>query len=496
VAVVNDGVLSQDGNADPPGASDPIEPLSNNERRDDLEPRDGSDFEASSIGTAGEPAPETGVPAEERAATTGPHEGPEQLPPAVRARNFRLGVLNGAIYQTGEGLIDANTVIPLFLSRLTSSNALIGMASALSDLGWLLPQVFVAPWAARFKRQILLYRGAAAVRGLALAALAALVWPLRDRPDLLLVAFFACYTVFAMAAGFGGVAFMEVVGRVVPSERLGAFWSQRLFFGGLGLAVMGLVVRQILRLESFGMKFAILFGVGALIASAAYAMFSAIEEPKLPPPRAPGSALALLREGVRMLQREPAFRNLLLSRAALSVWLTVSPFMLLFAVRDLQGGPRVAGTFLFSRVAGFVLATLYWQALSRRHGTRAVLQVATLTTSALAFVACATALVSPWWRGWISAGAAVVTLELLASLGGAAQSGMLVGYASLVLELAPLDRRQSFVSLANTFIGPTMFLPLLGGTLVDWSNPPVLFGICGLVGLVGFHAATRLPRRA
>jgi MFS family permease len=259
---------------------------------------------------------------------------------------------------------------------------------------------------------------------------------------------------------------------------------------------MGLLVRQILRLESFGMKFTILFGLGALIASAAYTMFSAIEEPNLPPPRAPGSALALLREGVRMLRREPAFRNLLLSRATLSVWLTVSPFMLLFAVRDLQGGPRVAGTFLFSRVAGFVLATLAWQALSRRHGTRAVLQVATLTTSALAFVACATALASPWWLGWISARGAVVTLEVLASLGGAAQSGILVGYASLVLELAPIERRQSFVSLANTFVGPTMFLPLLGGTLVDWSNPPLLFGISGLVGLVGFRAATRLPRPA
>lgn len=447
------------------------------------------------IRTESAPPDARGVPAEERAAPVAPHEGPELLSPQVRERNFRLGVLNGSIYQTGEGLIDANTVIPLFLSRLTTSNALIGAASSLNDMGWLLPQMFVAPWAARFQRQIVLYRGAAAVRGVALATLAALVWPLRDRPDALLVAFFACYTVFAMAAGFGGVAFMEVVGRVVPRERLGAFWSQRLFYGGLGLAAIGLVVRQILKLESFGLKFTILFGLGAVIASAAYAMFSAIQEPRLPPQRAPGSALALLREGFAMIAREAAFRNLLLSRAALSVWLTVSPFMVLFAIRDLGGGARVAGTFLFSRVAGFVLANLVWQSLSRRHGTRAVMEVATLTSSALAFAACATALASPWWLGWIPAGAAVVMLELLASLGGAAQSGMLVGYASLVLELAPLDRRQSFVSLANTFIGPTMLLPFVGGALVDWTNPPVLFGVCGFMGLIGFQAATRLPRR-
>src|SRR5206468_3142660 len=42
------------------------------------------------------------------------------------ARNFRLGVLNGALngalYQAGEGFMDSNTVIPLFVSRLTASN--------------------------------------------------------------------------------------------------------------------------------------------------------------------------------------------------------------------------------------------------------------------------------------------------------------------------------------------------------------------------------------
>jgi Na+/melibiose symporter-like transporter len=260
------------------------------------------------------------------------------------------------------------------------------------------------------------------------------------------------------------------------------------------VAGIGLLVRQVLKIESFGFKFALLFGCAAVFASAAYAMFSAIEEPRMPPARAPGSPLALLRQGGAMLRGEPIFRNLLLSRAALSVWLTLSPFMVLFAVRDLGGGARVAGTFLFSRVAGFVLANLLWQPLSRRHGTRAVMRVATLTSSLLAFAACAVALASPWWLGWIGAGVAVVLLESLACLGGAAQSGMLVGYASLVLELAPLDRRQSFVSLANTFIGPTMLLPVLGGALVDWTSPPVLFGLCGAAGLFGFRAATRLPR--
>ena len=409
-------------------------------------------------------------------------------------RNFRLGVLNGAIYQAGESFIDSSTVIPVFLSRLTGSHALIGLASALNDMGWLLPQMFVAPWAARFPRQIVIYRRAAVVRGAALAVLAALIWPLSQHPAALLTAFLACYTVFSLGAGFGGVAFMEVVGRTVPPRRLGSFWSQRLFWGGLGGAVAGLLVREAMKIEDPGSRFALLFGVAAVVASSAYAMFSAIEEPDLPPARAPSGTIALLNEGLGMLRRDASLRRLLLSRAALSVWLTASPFMVLFAVRDLGGGPRAAGTFLFARVAGFVLANLLWQPLSRAKGSRAIMCVATLTSSLLALAAFGVALASPWSLGFISAGVAVLLLESTAALGGAAQSGMLVGYASLVLELAPRDRRQAFVSLANTFIGPTMLLPALGGALVDWTNAPVVFALCSVAGLIGFRAALELPR--
>ena len=51
------------------------------------------------------------------------HEDPE------RRRNHRLGVLNGALFQAGDGFIDASTVIPVIISALCSA-ALIGYRAA------------------------------------------------------------------------------------------------------------------------------------------------------------------------------------------------------------------------------------------------------------------------------------------------------------------------------------------------------------------------------
>jgi MFS family permease len=413
--------------------------------------------------------------------------------PATRRRNFRLGVANGSVFQAGDSLIDASTVLPVLLSGLTRSNALIGLACGLSDMGWFLPQTFIAPWASRHARQMRLYSRTAIIRSLGLVLIAALAWPLRHHPPALLAAFFVGYTVYSVGAGFGGVAFMEIVGRTVPPGRLGSYFSQRMFWGGLGAVVAGLVVREVLKIDETGIKFVILFGFAGVISGAAFSLFSAIREPATPATPTADTPLALLKEGLGWLRHDAVFRRLFLARASQSLWLAGSPFMVLFAVRELGGGGRAAGTFLLARTAGFVLSNLLWHALSRHRGNREIMRVATAAECLLLVSAAIVATLSPWALGLVSARAAVLMLEGIAFFGGAAYSGVAVGYSALVIEMAPAGNRQSFVSLMSTFLGPTLLLPALGGAIADATSAPVLFALCGVAGLVGYRAAARLP---
>jgi len=285
------------------------------------------------------------------------------------------------------------------------------------------------------------------------------------------------------------------VGKTVSRRRIGSYWAQRILWGGSLAAGVGLVVSRVLRFEEVGVTYPLLFGAAALVSAVAYLLFSRIREPDGTPDLlvARVSPLGLLREGAYMLRHDPPFRRLLLARGALSVWFAASPFIVLFAMRGLGAGPRTAGVFLMWRVGGFVLSNLGWQAISRRFGNRIVLRDASLALSLLAFAAAGIGFASPWSLGWIGAGSAVLALEVVTFFGGAAQSGMLIGYGSLILELAPSGRRQRFVSLANTFVGPTMLLPMLGGALVDRFSAPVLFALCAGLALIGYRAAGRLP---
>jgi hypothetical protein len=406
-------------------------------------------------------------------------------------------VLNGALYQAGEGFIDSTTVIPVFVSRLTSSGALIGLCASLSDMGWFLPQFAAAPWLARFPRLLWVYRRAAVLRAAALALLAALCVPLvHAQPTALLWVFLVCYGVYCFGAGVAAIPFVEVVSKTVRRERLGAYWAQRLFWGGLLAAGSGLLVREASRIADPGVRYAVLFGSGMVLVSIGYALFSSIREPAGPPGEAAATPLRHLRTGWDLLRRDAPFRRLFLARGTLSLWLTASPFMVLFAVRDLGAGAQTAGSFLMARVAGFVLSNLAWQPLSRRYGNRALMRITSLGCGAVALAAAAIALASPWALGWLQTPAAVLALEVVAFAGGAVQSGMIVGFASLLIEMAPPGSRHSFVSLMNSFLGTTMLLPTLGGALVDWLNAPVVFVMCAAAALIGYRAASGLPDRA
>ena len=168
-------------------------------------------------------------------------------------------------------------MIPVLLSGLTRSNMLIGLGASLNDTGWLLPQIFVAPWASRHAQQLWIYRRAAVVRARRISVLlAALAWR-AARPSRCLARsmFFGCYGIYSFGAGFGAVAFMEVCGRVVPGAARLVLLAAHVL-GRAERRVRVLAVREILDIDSTAAKLLILFGLSSVIVSIAYAAFGAI----------------------------------------------------------------------------------------------------------------------------------------------------------------------------------------------------------------------------
>jgi len=407
--------------------------------------------------------------------------------PKESQRSFNLGVANGVVYSAADAFFESNTIIPVFVSRLTGSNVLIGLSSSIANLGWSLPQVFTSHLLQSRPYRKPFYTYAAYVRVGTLAVLGLLIhfWG-RTHPDLLLGLFFLLFTAYALGGGFAGVSFMDVVGKTIPPERRGYFWGYRLFGGGILAVLAGVAVKFTLGSFQFPESYALLFVVGSMFVLIAVVTFIFVREP---PSEIPARLLSFpehLRLGAGIFRRDHAFRHLLYFRLSLGLWAMSQPFYVIYARRVLGVPESTAGLFLSVQIAGSILTNLLWGRLSRTRGDRFLLE----TIAGLALLVPAIVLGG-------SLAPQSLRLYLLYPaffFVGATLCGLAIGYTNLLLEIAPEATRPQYVGFMNALITPVAFLPALGGVVVNRFNFPTLFATALISALLASMAAARLKR--
>ncbi len=417
---------------------------------------------------------------------------PPAAPPfdsaAAARRNFRLTVWNGVLFNVGETFIEAATILALFVSGLTHSSGIVGLAVSLVEAGWYLPQILTIAFVESRRRRLPLYRAMVYVRVAGLVVTTLAIWFVGDRaPGVTLAIFFATFSCFAFAGGFSAVSFYDVVGRTIPMEWHARMWAYRLFFGGLLAVGCGFLIQSILTLPGFSLRYGILFGMATLFIGAGAFAFTAAHEPPVEISRKALHMGVHLRENLKVAWRDPAFRALFGTRVALAGSFAAVPFLVLYALGPLALAPAVVGGFVTARIAGFVASNLWWQRIATHRGHRSLMRAVALAAA----VAPGLALVTP-----IAPPEARPALLLAAFAGvGAAVSGTNIGYQSLLLAIAPAARRPSYVGLMNSFLGPFMLLPALAGVLADWTGPLVVFAAALVAAGAAFLLSARLPQR-
>ncbi len=412
------------------------------------------------------------------------------LPRREIRRSFVLGVVNGALFEFAERLIDPPLVLTWFVSRQTSSNLLVGLVAPLGDAGWFLPQVFISGLVQRMPRKMLSYALASVVRAIAWFLVAAAVW-LVDDPTLLLAAFFILYGVARLAAGLGGLGFFEVVAKAIPPNRRGSFFAWRMLAGGLLGLGAGVVTRAVLNRFAFPHGHALLFVIyDAVIIPAMLAFILIREPPGTAIPGAPTLGQQLRRAG-QFLRTDGVFRRYMGMRTALGLAGIALPFYGVYA-RNVLGAPEgMVGIYVAVRVAAGLVANLPWGSLSDHKGNR-------LVTLWLSLGSAFTSLLALGLVGWVSASPGpepwrpYLAVPLFLLNGALAPASALVGN-NFLLELVPEAERPLYLGLSNTLIGIVVLISGFGGLVVDLLGYAGLFGLSALLCLLAWWWSRGLP---
>ena len=402
-------------------------------------------------------------------------------------RNYRLSIWNGILFNVGETFIETATIVALFVSGLTARSGVVGLAVALQEVGWYLPQILTIALVETRRRRLPLYAWMAVLRTGGLVATTVAIFVLGDRePQWMLALFFAAFSVYAFAGGFAAVSFYDVVGRTIPLAWHPRMWAYRLFFGGLLAAASGFAIQAILARPDFAARFGLLFAIATGFIGAGTFAFTLCHEPPGEVSRKALHIGAHLRESARVAWRDPKFRALFGTRVALAGAFTAAPFFVLYALGPLGLPPRAVGIFVTARITGFVVSNLGWQWVATHRGHRSLMRGTAIVSAAAPVLVLLASGAPPSAR--------IALLTAAFGLVGAAVSGTHIGFQSLLLAIAPAARRPSYVGLMNSFVGPFMLLPAGAGWLSDMTAPAVVFlGSVGAAGLAWLLAA-RLPQ--
>ena len=376
---------------------------------------------------------------------------------SLNRRNFIAGIWHGVFLALGVSLTQPTTVIAAFVADLTGSTVWVGGLSTVLTVAGALPQLFVARWIEPRPRKMPYLMMAIYLRVLSWGTLAWLVTTIGDQhPMTLAWILIGLLIVFYAGGGLGNIPYTDIIGKIIPPDRRGAF------FGGKGALAAPLSVgaalaaQQILARVPYPNNYAVLFGLAAAGLAVASLGFWAMREPASP--NANQSILPWNDYWIQLQTIGGHLRTLIASQILTGFSLMVLPFYVVFAREQLAAPAEAVGWFLLAQVLGGVLSNLVWAHLVDQSGARTMLFFCAVLSTLTPLLAIG---LSRW--GWVA-------LLPVFFLGGAIFNGRIVGFQSALLELATAPERGTYAGLNAALILPVAFLPLAAGYFLQhWS---------------------------
>jgi len=389
---------------------------------------------------------------------------------SANRRNFIAGLWHGAFLALGVSLTQPTTVISAFVADLTGSTVWVGGLSTVLIVAATLPQLFVARWIEHRPRKMPYLMLAIYLRVVSWGVLAWLIYTIgAEQPITLAWALVVMLAVFYAGGGLGNIPYTDIIGKIIPTNRRGAFFGGKEALAGPLAVGAALTARQILAHVDYPNNYALLFGLAALGLAVASLGFWMMREP-------PGTVVEQRVHGWseywgQIRGAGQRLKTLIVIELLTGFSLMALPFYVVYAREKLSAPAQAVGWFLLAQVLGGVLANLAWARLVDRSGSRWMLVFCAVTSTLTPLLAIALAPL-----GWLA-------LTVVFFLAGATFNGRKVGFQSALLELAPASERPTYAGLNAMLVLPLAFLSLGAGLFLQhWSYTALFLLAAAFIG--------------
>ena len=373
----------------------------------------------------------------------------------VRHNAVALGA-DFALFLVGLAFASQSTILPAFAAHLGAPNVVIGAIPAVMTLGWFLPSLFAAGHTESLARKLPFVMRFTLWERIPFLALALIAFFVATPAPA--VALAALLLLLLIVTGTGGVlmpAWMDIVGRAIPTTLRGRFFGVANVLGSAGGLVGSLGTAYFLARVPAPASYGVCFLCAALCMGLSYVALALVREPAAAAtvPRQPMGAY--LRRIPGLLARDRNLSWFLVARAFASIGTMAGGFYTVYALRAWEAPAWWVATFTSVLLAGQIAGNLVFGFLADRAGHRLVLISGTL----IGVAANVLALVAP----------SVGVFSAVFALSGIQMAAVSVSGLNVMLEFAPgAEERPTYIGLGTTLMAPVFFAaPLVAGVMAD-----------------------------
>jgi MFS family permease len=403
---------------------------------------------------------------------------------AIYRRNFIFFVLDGILFSVAMGILGTTTVIPDFIRSLTNSEVLIAYSATLFEIGFTLPQLFIARYIVGATHKKWWFIGPnIPVRFVILIFALLTVWLGAGQPLAILIAFYICYGIASFGDGLVGVPWYDLIGSSLDDKwRARMLGLQSAISSLIMLAIAG-VVAYILGASGLGFpnNYATLFGISGILF--AISILPVIFVKELPSGKAVEKLPAMsefLPSLGQVLKKDKPFRDFVFVRIFTILFIMASPFYIGFGTEKLGLSSDVAvPQLLFMQTIGGISGALIFAWLGARNN----LLFMRLALVGAAFVPICALLATVF-------GPLLLTIAFL--LFGICLGNLFFSYQNWLITYASHEQRPIYTGLAGTIgAAVSVITPFIGGTIVQNIGYEAIFIVALVMVLLALFMTMR-----
>jgi MFS family permease len=386
--------------------------------------------------------------------------------------NLVFNMLDGGFFGMGWGFGSLGTIVPLFVSHMTTSALLIGLIPAIHAVGWQLPQLFMANSVSRLRRykpMVMLMTIQERLPFLGLALVALFLAKLGN--SLALVLTFALLVWQGLGAGFTANAWQSMIAKIIPSDWRGTFFGAQAAIANVLMSIAAIAAGYILDRVHAPFNFTLCFLLTVAGLTLSYIVLGMTREPVDQEKIVPELLPSPWQGGLAILRRDKNFTGFLVVRvlsqfATMGFAFYIVYGLLHFGMSDVTAGFLTAALTISSTIAN---ALMGW--LGDRLGHRAMLIAGSVAVSLSSLIAWGAPSIGWLYPVFILSGLANVAIWTI---------GM-----AITVEFGSEETRPTYIGLSNTLVAPfTIIAPLIGGWIAETAGFQTTFMVSAIGGLV------------